>query len=53
LFIIIKFETILEEEKVIKTKKLVKRLKQRKEGIITTHDEILEAATREIIIVKG
>jgi hypothetical protein len=46
-----KFETILEE-KAVKTEKSVERLEQRREGMITTTDEMSEAAT-EIVVVKG
>jgi hypothetical protein len=48
-----KFETVSGEEKAVITEKLVERLEERREGIITTNDEMSEAATREIIVVKG
>ena len=35
-----KFETVSEEEKVVKIKKSAERLGQRREGVITTNDEI-------------
>ena len=48
----IKFGTV-SEEKVVKTEKSAERLEQRREGTITTNDEMSEAATREIVVVKG
>ena len=47
-----KFETILKKEKVIKIKKLVERLEQRKKEIIIINNKILEAVIREIIVIK-
>jgi hypothetical protein len=35
-----KFETMLEEEKVVKMEKSVERLGQRREGVITTNNEM-------------
>jgi hypothetical protein len=35
-----KFETVLEEEKVVKIEKSVERLGQRREGVITRNDEM-------------
>jgi hypothetical protein len=46
-----KFKTVLKE-KAVKTEKSVESLEQKREEMITTTDEILEAAT-EIMIVKG
>jgi hypothetical protein len=37
---IIKFETVLEEEKVVKIEKSAERLGQRREGVITTNNKI-------------
>jgi hypothetical protein len=47
-----KFETVSEEEKV-KTEKSAERLEQRREGMMTTNDEMPEAATWEIVVAKG
>jgi hypothetical protein len=49
----IKFETILLKEKVVKMEKLAERLGQRREGVITMNNKIKKAATWEIIVVKG
>lgn len=46
-----KFETVSEEEKIVKTEKSVERLEQKREGMMT-NNEILEAATREIVVAK-
>jgi hypothetical protein len=46
-----KFKTV-SKEKAVKTEKSVESLEQKREEMITTTDEILEAAT-EIMIVKG
>ena len=46
-----KFKTV-SKEKAVKTEKSVESLEQKREEMITTTDEILEAAT-EIIITKG
>jgi hypothetical protein len=35
-----KFETVLEKEKVVKIEKSAERLGQRREGVITTNNEI-------------
>jgi len=35
-----KFETVSEEEKVVKMEKSAERLGQRREGVITTNDEM-------------
>jgi hypothetical protein len=50
---VMKFETVSEEEKVVKTEKSAERLEQRREGMITMNDEMSEAATREIVVAKG
>jgi hypothetical protein len=49
---VMKFETVEEEEKGVKTEKSAERLEQRREGMMT-NDEMSEAATREIVVVKG
>ena len=48
-----KFETVSGEEKAVTTEKSVERLEERREGMITTNDEMSEAATREIVVAKG
>jgi hypothetical protein len=47
-----KFETV-SGEKAVTTEKSVERLEERREGMITTNDEMSEAATREIVVAKG
>ncbi len=47
-----KFETVSEEEKGVKTEKSAERLEQRRERMMT-NNEMSEAATREIVVAKG
>ncbi len=46
----IKFETVLEEEKVVKIEKSAERLGQRREGVITTN--ISKKILRGLILVS-
>jgi hypothetical protein len=47
------FETVSEEEKAVTMEESVERLERRRGGMITTNDEMSEAATREIVVAKG
>jgi hypothetical protein len=42
-----------EKKKVMKTEKSAERLEQRREGTITTNDEMSETATQVIVVAKG
>jgi hypothetical protein len=38
---------------VVKTEKSAERLEQRREGVMTTNEEMSEAVTWEIVVAKG